>query len=295
MRVHPSLTHIRERRKQTSVETQQSSSDQRVCDEILPRADKILSSQKTTVPQQHHKTVLPLLQWPWYPNQCLWRQPATGDHRGREPEEPDADLGNWCVLSAEMDREIRTLSDGVRRALRCPVCLELPCAVSACCVNGHSTCDNCAATLFQMERRDVQPACPLCRSPMFRPSQFVDDDPGYQQRRTAQQPPTAQKVYELMSITRVTCSFRTEGCPDLVFVPQVAEHEAFCPHVPKVRCMAPWCQWLGAYEQAFEHVASEHQFCAYDVPVRYKPFKLYNTVIFRQRELVTFLANLQTL
>lgn len=163
------------------------------------------------------------------------------------------------------DDTIGRLSDGVRRALECPVCMELSCSISTCCENGHGTCDDCSYKMMQLHR-NTKPKCPVCRS-----AAAPRDRAGASNRCTAQPPPppTVRKLYELMSVTKVACAFRPEGCPKLVHVPMVSEHESICPYASQVRCMVSMCRWMGAYDGAFRHVSLEHQFSAYDVSVTF--------------------------
>ncbi|KAF0770138.1 E3 ubiquitin-protein ligase sina-like isoform X2 [Aphis craccivora] len=72
-----------------------------------------------------------------------------------------------------------------------------------------------------------------------------------------------------MSAIKVTCSYRSNGCPVLVYVLSAAAHESLCPHAPHVRCMVAYCPWSGGYDDVFQHVAAEHQFSAYDLMVTY--------------------------
>jgi len=112
--------------------------------------------------------------------------------------------------------------------------------------------------------------CPVCRSAAAR------GDPahgrGEDGRATTAQPPpptTVRKLFEIMSVTRVACAYRPQGCPELAYVSLVSVHEAMCPYASQVRCMVSMCRWMGAYHDAFRHVAVEHQFSAYDVLVTY--------------------------
>jgi len=180
------------------------------------------------------------------------------------------------------DDEVGRLSDCVRRALECPVCLELPCSISTCCENGHGLCDQCSYKLMQLHR-DTPPLCPVCRSAYGR---------GQDVRVTTAQPPppaTAGKLFEIMSVTRVACAFRPQGCPELAYVSLVSLHEAFCPYASHVRCMVAMCRWMGVYHDAFLHVAVEHQFSAYDVLVTYPPPSLFSRVAFARFD-VTLLS-----
>lgn len=77
-------------------------------------------------------------------------------------------------------------------------------------------------------------------------------------------------------MTKVACMYRPDGCPELLAVKVVSEHEALCPHVNKVRCMVVWCTWMGLYNDAFRHVSCEHQFSAYDVSVTYHMSEFYS-------------------
>lgn len=164
---------------------------------------------------------------------------------------------------AEQEKDIRQLSDGIRRAFECPVCMDMCGTVSTCCDNGHCTCNDCAYTMIRMLGPGslAAPKCPVCRSRVSRPAWTP----------TAAQPlftqPTVRLVLRLMAVTKVACVYRPNGCPDLLLVKQAADHEARCPHASQVRCMVAFCNWSGTYGSMFKHVSSEHHFSAYDVTV----------------------------
>lgn len=164
---------------------------------------------------------------------------------------------------AEHERDIRQLSDGIRRAFECPVCMDMCGTVSTCCDNGHCTCNDCTYTMIRMlgPGSTAAPKCPVCRSPVSRPAWTP----------TAAQPPfahpTVRLVLRLMAATKVACVYRANGCPDLLLIKQAADHEARCPHASQVRCMVAFCNWSGTYGNLFKHVSSEHHFSAYDVTV----------------------------
>lgn len=183
--------------------------------------------------------------------------------------------------SAAAYDEIQQLSDGVRRALECPVCKELSGAMFTCCDNGHGLCGDCSYTMNRLHPQ-TPPKCPLCRSPPAR----LDDDgctpptmDTYAEElhdpyttvavQPVPVPASARKLNEIMSVVKVTCAYRLNGCPYLLYVLSSATHEALCPHAPHVRCMVPDCQWSGAYGDTFHHVSTNHLFSAYDVLVTY--------------------------
>lgn len=167
--------------------------------------------------------------------------------------------------------DVQRISDSVRRALECPVCMGLLDVMSMCCDNGHGTCDKCSNTMNRLHPL-TPPKCPLCRSPAT--CWDVSLPAGRGSRlpaavRASMMPPLARKLHEFMSFIKVTCAYRQNGCPDMVYVSPAAVHEALCPYAPRVRCMVPYCQWSGAYRHAFQHVNADHQFSAYDVLVTY--------------------------
>ncbi|XP_022168086.1 uncharacterized protein LOC111032161 [Myzus persicae] len=198
---------------------------------------------------------------------------------------PSDELGRLRFATSLLE-EIQQLSEGVRRALECPVCKEVSGAMSTCCDNGHGLCDECSCTMNRLHP-ETPPKCPLCRSPPARleehacpqlppPAlQSANASSSEQQQQHNSRPPVAvhtlpppastRKLHEFMSIVKVTCAYRPVGCPYLVYVLSAAVHESMCPHAPHVRCMVPCCRWAGAYGEAFHHVATDHQFSAYDV------------------------------
>lgn len=164
--------------------------------------------------------------------------------------------------------EIQVLSDGIRAALQCPVCMELSGSISSCCENGHATCDECTHTMALMDPTySMSQKCPVCRAPSARScSSGQCHYPGTQAAQPPP-PPAARKLYELLSVTKVACSFRSAGCPELAYIPSMAKHEAVCPHGTQVRCLVARCTWIGSYADAFRHVSTDHQYSAYDVTV----------------------------
>lgn len=95
-----------------------------------------------------------------------------------------------------------------------------------------------------------------------------DSDAGHGDTRhtTAQLlPTTVRKLFEVMSITRLVCSFRRNGCPALLSM--ISEHEKVCPYASQMRCMVSKCCLTGPYDDAFRDVSAEHQFSTYDVLV----------------------------
>jgi len=216
---------------------------------------------------------------------------VTAAHKSAEVAVRDEPL---CVRYAASLGEIQQLSEGVRHALECPVCKELSGSMSACCDNGHGLCDECLRTMSRLHP-ELPVKCPLCRSPPNRlnrnacrspptppPLQPADASstgqqpqrPRNRQRMDPLPPAAARKLNEFMSVVKVTCAYRSAGCPYLLYVLSAAMHESLCPHAPHVRCMVPCCQWSGAYGDAFQHVSTGHQFSAYDVMVN----MMYNTI-----------------
>lgn len=211
--------------------------------------------------------------------------------KSAETSAPDGPAVRGGKGAASVD-EIQQLSDAVRRALECPVCKELSGAISTCCDNGHGLCDECSYTMNRLHPATPR-KCPLCRSPPARleedacsplPLQSTDETASVQQPQSPRSPmalrqlpppESARKLHEFMSIVKVSCIYRPVGCPYLVYVMSAAAHESLCPYAPHVRCMVPYCRWSGAYGDAFQHVASDHQFSAYDVLVTYYITVLY--------------------
>lgn len=166
-------------------------------------------------------------------------QPASGcdDHRRTTGKDAPADSADTA--------EIVALSERIRRAVECPVCLLLLRDVVCLCPNGHALCGDCSR---QMWNSGIERNCPLCRAALApSPNARV----------------TAAKVTELLAALTVSCVHRSHGCLELVAMQDVAGHEARCPHAPEVPCLVAECQWIGAYEKLFQHVCHEHNGGAY--------------------------------
>ncbi|XP_022162326.1 uncharacterized protein LOC111028095 [Myzus persicae] len=146
-------------------------------------------------------------------------------------------------LASDTTEEIVAISQQIRRALECPICLTLMSAVMSCdCPNGHATCRPCMMTLMSINPT-ADSLCPLCRTLMM---QFDG--------------PTAMvvKLTEVTSLVKVACFNRSLGCPELLSVRWVNEHEAVCRYVADVPCQVAVCQWVGTCEQLYDHVSSVH-------------------------------------
>lgn len=193
-----------------------------------------------------------------------------------------------AVANESNEDEVQRLSDDLRCALKCPICMELSIPISTCCKNGHGICENCAHTMSSMNPGEVT-RCPICRSPPARQNTFLPFRLcRYQPLQLGQNgplttsithhqhmvqeiqpppPPTIRKLCEFISATKVACSFRPKGCPNIMFISLVVEHEVLCPYASHVRCMVAWCRWMGEYNQVYSHVSTQHQFSAYEVSV----------------------------
>lgn len=145
--------------------------------------------------------------------------------------------------------EIEALSDRVRQAMECPVCWRLDWDLSCLCPNGHVVCGGC---LQRVWNRDAARHCPLCRA---------------QLSPTPDAQVTAAKVAEVVANVMVACAHRPLGCPALCSLYDVAGHEAECAHAPDVRCLVSTCQWIGFYDELFEHVCRVHNDVAVDTAV----------------------------
>lgn len=137
--------------------------------------------------------------------------------------------------------EIVAISQQIRRALECPICLVLASAMSCFCPNGHAVCQSCMLTLLNNTDHDTR--CPLCRTSMI-PSVGMSA--------------TVVKLAEAATMVKVACSNWQYGCTDRVSVRHVNEHESGCRYVPDVPCQVAVCQWVGMYEQLYEHVCNVH-------------------------------------
>ncbi|XP_050431145.1 uncharacterized protein LOC126839780 [Adelges cooleyi] len=132
-----------------------------------------------------------------------------------------------------------TVTELIRRALECPVCLQLACRIRCCCFRGHTVCDLCFDRLLDLH----EPTCPMCRSPISATRS------------------TAAVETALANIVRgikTSCSYRPLGCRQLVAIPDVNAHEASCPNAPDAKCYVSTCQWTGTHDQIYEHVSSDH-------------------------------------
>jgi len=152
--------------------------------------------------------------------------------------------------TAAVSADIEALSERIRRAMECPVCLLVAWELLCLCPNGHAVCGDC---LTQIWHRDAaRHSCPLCRAPLV---------------PTPDAQVTAAKMTEVAANVMVSCAHRPHGCPELHALRDVTKHEAQCPHAPDVRCLVSVCQWMGVYDQLFEHVRHAHNDVAVDTAV----------------------------
>lgn len=150
--------------------------------------------------------------------------------------------------SSERD-EVQEISDDIRRAIECPVCLLLSPNLTCICPNGHHTCISCVDQLFN---NNPLHGCPLCRSPLI---------------NTVEVSPTELKLAEWMSVVRVACAHRRFGCDRFITVHETVEHEPQCAHKPDVQCLVSACPWIGVYRQLYNHVSNRHPHVANERPV----------------------------
>lgn len=151
---------------------------------------------------------------------------------------------------------VMAISERVRRALECPVCLQPAVSVSCFCPNGHVVCDDC---LFRMQAQWMMDGAG---------SDFDDDDDGGGGHRcplcrarmtsTADATVTAVKVNEILNALRVVCVYRPFGCGVLLVAHKAADHEARCRYAPRVQCLVPACRWQGPTGRLFGHVERTH-------------------------------------
>ncbi|XP_050440047.1 uncharacterized protein LOC126845436 [Adelges cooleyi] len=139
-----------------------------------------------------------------------------------------------------MAEDLEAMAELIRKALECPVCLALACRVRCCCSNGHMVCDTCYRRLEMNE----SPTCPMCRSPLSE-TIFV-----------AAAVETA--LTDITKTMKTTCSYRPNGCRELVAVHDVNDHEVSCMYAPDVKCFVSTCQWAGVSSQIYDHVSSVH-------------------------------------
>lgn len=149
--------------------------------------------------------------------------------------------------------EVVTLSEQISCALECPICLNLMSVMSCFCPNGHALCQPCMLMLLNTRgtsNTDVQ--CPLCRTLMVHLSSSSA---------------MIVKLSQLSAFVKVACPHQSFGCPELVPVQLFNEHQSTCRYVPDVPCQVAVCQWVGAYEQLYEHVHNVHPGIALQTPV----------------------------
>ncbi|CAI6372239.1 unnamed protein product [Macrosiphum euphorbiae] len=139
--------------------------------------------------------------------------------------------------------EIVAISLQIRRALECPICLTMMSVMSCFCPNGHAICQTCMLTLLNTSALVASTLCPLCRTLMV---------------QSLSMSAMVMKLAEATPLVKVACSNWSFGCPDLVPVRHVNEHESACRYVPDVPCLVHVCQWVGMYEQLYEHVSNVH-------------------------------------
>lgn len=121
------------------------------------------------------------------------------------------------MTTADAWTEIEAISEQVRRALQCPICVMLAPDMVCLCPNGHTVCHSCAMELWN---RNLIFHCPVCRSPMLTDLMASSV--------------TAVKVAEVTAMVRLACAYRQFGCNELYLVRDVTEHELVCAYKPNV-------------------------------------------------------------
>ncbi|KAL5238556.1 hypothetical protein ACI65C_005966 [Semiaphis heraclei] len=159
----------------------------------------------------------------------------------------------WTTLPSDT-AEIATLSEQINRALECPICLKLMSVMSCFCPNGHALCRKCMLTISSTGggTNDMSVLCPLCRTSMVNLSSISA---------------MTIKLSQLTAFVRVACPHQPFGCPVMVPVQLFHEHQSVCMYVPDVSCQVAVCQWVGMYEQLYEHVHKTHPGFALQTPV----------------------------
>lgn len=155
----------------------------------------------------------------------------------------DEDERDWDVQSstaAATAAEIVAISERVRNAMECPICLMLIMEPTCRCPNGHVICYSCLNKLRSMENAE---RCPMCRSPMALGPHVSC---------------TAAKLTEITAWLKVACTYRPYGCEALVPLIAVADHESSCVYMPDVQCLVSTCQWEGLLDGLFDHVSRMH-------------------------------------
>lgn len=171
------------------------------------------------------------------------------------------------LVKYRISAEIESITGQIRRALECPICLILVSNMSCFCPNGHAVCDVCFVRMWNINAVNN---CPICRSQMTEVSAM------------------AMKLAEAITLVKVACAHRPYGCMQLIAVFDVNEHEAECVYMPNVRCLMSTCQWIGNYEQLFEHVCHTHPKNCIDsitvkVETQYSDVMWWNLIYFFNR------------
>jgi E3 ubiquitin-protein ligase SIAH1 len=100
------------------------------------------------------------------------------------------------------------------------------------CTNGHNICSKC---------REVVDCCPTCRA------KFSNI------RNVALETIARRQKYP--------CANRENGCPDLLSIEHIAEHQAVCTHGP-IKCpftkIGHKCSWNGVISDLEEHATAAH-------------------------------------
>jgi E3 ubiquitin-protein ligase SIAH1 len=131
-----------------------------------------------------------------------------------------------------MEELSRVLDEALLRDLECPVCMEYMVPPIKLCTNGHSICSKC---------REEVDCCPTCRT------KFTDI------RNVALETIARRQKYP--------CANRGSGCPDLLSIELIVEHQAVCTHGP-IKCpltkVGFQCSWNGVKFDLEEHAKAAH-------------------------------------
>jgi len=125
-----------------------------------------------------------------------------------------------------MDAKHLQLTDGVKKLLECPVCLDFFTPPVYSCPNGHSICSVCS------ERTST---CPECRASFSSKLQNL-------------------AVERMLEALEMSC--RYPGCSATMSLARRRQHEESCEFNPSIECVVTDCTWVGKDLPA--HLKSAH-------------------------------------
>ncbi|KAL5718869.1 RING-type E3 ubiquitin transferase [Ranunculus cassubicifolius] len=150
-----------------------------------------------------------------------------------------------------------TLSD--TEVLDCSICMEPLSPPVFQCENGHIACSTCCTKLANK--------CPSCSWPI-----------GYNR---------CLAIEKVIESVKVSCCYKTYGCPDTFSYSQKLTHEEQCTHAP-CTCPISDCTFCGSSKQLSLHFSTKHWSSAkrvrYNCPVTVSLGKLDSYLVFQAEE-----------